>query len=80
VAQSAVPLGLCPAPLNLVLPPAFARAEAGSPRDPFFRDLGPTPHAKSMAEIEQFTYPVAPGLAFPSHAVVEANPGRLMLF
>ena len=30
VAQSAVPLGLCPAPLNLVLPPAFARAEAGS--------------------------------------------------
>src|SRR6266566_4276179 len=43
VAQAAVLLGLCPAPLNLVLPPAFARAEAGSTRHPFFRNPGPAP-------------------------------------
>jgi len=80
VAQAAVPLGLCPAPLNLVLPPAFAWAEAGSTRHPFFRNLGLAPHAKPFnlshrtLQLESsFSYPVAPGV------VVEANSGRLWL-
>jgi len=43
MAQAAVLLGICPAPLNLVLPPAaFARAEAGSSNSQNFRSIWST--------------------------------------